>query len=356
MAQPTVNSRPSTWSGTSGPILYNFTSTNSGNAGYYMAVEVWNSTTATKVADAKFYANSSSVVIVNVASFLKDNMSLLNTSDLTSGVLDIDTNWIKYYIKYRELWTASSETQVDDVGNLRYAVYGGLQIGSANNLTAYVTATYKFLTLMDECTAVTGYPFTISAYMDGGSSVRVVRSLDGSTLDTTDTADSTLGVYRILHHEVGTADKAVISIITGTVSEAKTVNIIEACDNTIVLQWRNSLGGDECFPFMINQEYEFQYGDRKAKRLTLFAENLTLNQWEVIQGLNTNGDFYKTPITEMTTSLNRTMSKVGQAVYVYNSDGTKIGVTVINQSNTTNTKQKTHSASITIEYPELFLQ
>jgi len=321
-----------------------------------MAVEVWNSLTAAKVADAKFYGNSAGVVTVNVSSFLKDNMSLLNTSDLTSGVLDMDTNWLRYYIKYRELWTAGSETQVDDVANLRYAVYGGLQIGSANNYTDYVTATYKFMTLMDECTAVSGYPFTLSAYMDGSSTVRIVRALNGTTLSTTDTADATIGVYRILHHEVGTANLLVISIIIGTVSEAKTVNIVEACSNTVVLQWKNYLGGDECFPFQINQEYTFEYGDRKAKRLTLYAENLTLNQWEVIQGLNTNGQLYKTPITEMTTSLNRTMATVGQGVYVYNSDGTKIGVNVIPQTNTTQTKQKTHSATVTIEYPELFLQ
>jgi hypothetical protein len=41
---------------------------------------------------------------------------------------------------------------------------------------------------------------------------------------------------------------------------------------------------------------------------------------------------------------------------VLNSDGTKTGVNVIGQPNTTNTKQKTHSAVVTIEYPELLLQ
>jgi hypothetical protein len=123
-----------------------------------------------------------------------------------------------------------------------------------------------------------------------------------------------------------------------------------------MLQWRNSLGGDECYPFQINQEYTFQYGDRKAKRLTLFAEGLSIAQWEAIQGLNTNGELYKTPITEMLTTTNRTMKTVGQSVNIYNSDGTKTGVNVISQANTTNTKQKTHSAVVTIEYPELYLQ
>ena len=140
------------------------------------------------------------------------------------------------------------------------------------------------------------------------------------------------------------------------ISEEKTINILEECSNVVMLSWRNSTGGWECFPFTYNQEYTWHYSDRKAKRLTLYADNLTLSQWEAIQGLNTLGELYKTPITELTTSLDRTSATIGQSVYVLNSDGTKTGVNVIGQPNTTFTKRKTHSATVIIEYPELFLQ
>ena len=493
MSQPTVTSRPAAWAGTSNPILYKFTSTNYAEAGYRMEVEIWNSTTAAKIADAKYYSDSSGSVTVDISSFLKANMSLENDSDLTSGVVYVDGNWIKYYIKYQEVWTASSETQVNDVANLRYAIYGGLQLGVINSFNPlYFDVVFSWLT-QSGLYFVKNYPYTFSHISHPGAYLRVQRYLLGSSLGVTDTLISNEGVIRGKHTETGTADKIELSIVakaialgalstftnqgSGTnwttganpsfnittasnstklltaafagiagvqydfsydiditdpissltiygiylldaslnsvasfdiapfgtgnyagtasltptskatyiaigavmddsiplqsvqsdinslthtpvdeiISDLKTVTSEEEC-NTVMLQWKNSLGGDECFPFCCNQEYTFHYSDRKAKRLTLYADNLTLAQWEAIQGLNTIGELYKTPIVELTTSIDRTMATIGQAVYVLNSDGTKTGVNVIGSPNTTNTKQKKHSAFVTIEYPELFLQ
>lgn len=493
MAQPTLGTRPATWAGTSNPILYKFTSTNYAEAGYRMEVEVWNATTAAKIADANYYPNSTGSVTVDISSFLKANMSLLNNSDLTSGSVYTDNNWIKYYIKYQEVWTASSETQVNDVANLRYAIYGGLQLGVINSFNPiYFDVVFSWLT-QSGLYFVKNYPYTFSHISHPGAYLRVQRYLLGSSLNVTDTLISNDGVIRGKHTETGTADKIELSIVakaitlgalstftnqgsgtnwttganpsfmitgvfaatkklsaafagiagveysfaydidltvTGTelqdvyivlmdasfnvivsspighfgsgnyagtanltptstaahvgiyallddsgvgtttgdvnsfsqtgsadeiISDVKTVLAEEEC-NTVMLQWKNSLGGDECFPFCCNQEYTFHYSDRKAKRLTLYADNLTLAQWEAIQGLNTLGELYKTPIVELTTSIDRTMATIGQAVYVLNSDGTKTGVNVIGSPNTTNTKQKKHSAFVTIEYPEQFLQ
>lgn len=660
MSQPTMTARPATWSGTSGPILYKLTSTNYAEAGYYMAVEVWNSTTAAKIADAKYYANSSGAVTVDVSAFLKSAMSLDNTADLTtSDVVYTDGNWVKYYIKYREYWTAGSESQVDDVANFRYAIYGGLQLGNVNDFTGYTVAPFKMLSSTGDLTSIVGRPFVLSflnqngiksivrrsRYLKnvlletvlspiGGDSVgalyttftedstsdksevvvteqtlsstlrtagnrtwigsafgngihvmidigsaggttgkiqtspdgitwtartapdniwngiafgngtfvvvggtsgvsnQVITSTDGITwtsrssyadknwkavafgndifvavaydgsamfsldngetwnyamsalpnqlrsitygngffvaggnndTDTThsimtspdganwtsrlcsssitggiaygmgiflavgvnkcftssdgatwtDTSQSSMstsisdieyggGIFLaaissgssgfrlqvtvdgvqwlivstpldrawscisynstsglfVVGSASNTDTSSVMTVATSTsvLSETKTINILEDCQNTVMLQWRNSLGGYECYPFTYNQEYTWHYSDRKAKRLTLYADNLTLSQWEAIQGLNTLGDLYRSPITEMTTSLNRTSATIGQSVYVLNSDGSKIGVNVIGQANTTRTKQKTHSAFVTIEYPELFLQ
>lgn len=496
MSQPTVNSRPALWAGTSGPILYKFTSTNYSEAGYYMAVEVWNSTTAAKIADAKYYSNSSGVVTVDVSSFLKSAMSLDNTADLTSGTVYTDGNWVKYYIKYRELWTASSESQVDDVANLRYAVYGGLQLGVVNEyIVPQISLAGGFLKLADVGKGIKGYPFLISHiaydianaikkeyYINGVSQATEIRTTDEDSvvftkvqnslydrvdLTVVETGDPILApnawsdtganawiartatAFTVQSNSGGTRNYAaesalevpngatisfdivvvrsgswvsnpsyIVSLLnagatvsgshsfstngsgTYTVNITSTdvitdirfqvqtptipgasnfetitwpvgqsfqvdnaltnpfrVDIIEECQNIINLAWRNSLGGIECYPFTYNQEYTYDYGNgKKAKRLTLYADNLTLNQWEAIQGLNTNGQSYRNNILEMTTSINRTSSKVGQSVYVLNSDGTKTGVVVINQTNTTNTKQQRHSATVTIEYPELFLQ
>ena len=485
MAQPTVTARPATWAGTSAPILYKLTSTNYSLSGYRLVVEVWNSLTAAKIADGKFYANSAGAVVVNVSEFLKGNMSTDNNSNLTSGSIYTDSNiFRKYYIKYQEVWTASSEVQVNDVANLRFAIYGGLQIGVANDFTDYVPAnvTKKFLMLSASPKSIAGHNFLFGVigiansmaifekYSDGVLSVVVslvipietvnlIRLYSGPVYNRVDVTVFTSGAFTngraaggvfpfdtvtanfatsaaVAHNNFNAYHKAISgtsgvevkiyvyvnsSNLTGLVSiflilddvaktssasnisvpvtynglyvlkittsaftpafvevlldnqtggnvnwdvtsvddiasETKTITIDEDCPNIIMLAWRNSLGGHECFPFVINQEYSWYYGDRKAKRLTLFANNLTLSQWESIQGLNTLGELYRTPITEFTTSINRTSSTVGQSVYVLNADGTKTGVNVIGQPNTTNTKQKTHQAVVTIEYPELYLQ
>ena len=655
MSQPTVNSRPATWAGTSGPILYKFTSTNYSNAGYRMEVEIWDATAAAKIADAKYYANGSGAVTVDVSAFLRSNMSLDLEADLTSGTVYEDVNWIKYYIKYQEVWTASSESQVNDSGNPRWAIYGGLQIGSTNDFTDYVDTTYNFLTQQKEGSAISNLNFLLSFFTpesvgflrskkylnsviqttedtffnkttdsilfarfneDISSYDELRASILSKTLDTSWTSRTVIsgawtditygnglfvavgtnlvqtspdgitwtsrtpadsvqwrgvtygnGLYVAVANNGTTAQQVMtstdginwtsrtsavanqwesvtygnglyvavsfngtgdrimtspdgitwttrvnpvdfafydvtygnglfvavanggalsglvqtssdgitwtarngsevaawtsvtygnnlfvavsnnaatnrvmtspdgitwtgrsasaasawfsviygngifVAVSTGTsnngmwsydgitwttkslgaiaydcvsfdtvnnrfmalstsgtvghsldlteteLSEVKTINIIEDCQNIVMLAWRNSLGGWECHPFTYNQEYTFDYGNgKKAKRLTLYANHLTLNQWEAIQGLNTIGEQYKTPITEMTTSLNRTSAQIGQSVYVLNSDGTKTGVVVIPQANTTFTKQKKHQATVTIEYPEIFLQ
>jgi len=482
MSQPTVTSRPAVWAGTSNPILYKFTSTNYTEAGYRMEVEVWNVTTAAKIADANYYPNSTGNLTVDISSFLKANMSLLNNSDLTSGSVYTDNNWINYYIKYQEVWTASSESQVNDSGNARFAIYGGLQVGVINSFVNYIPGDSAKRFLRFAGRAAQGLPFTISAIGAALTGVKIDKYLNGVYAQSSGALINSEGVNRIKANEtafdrmdftlldasgetysngravgagfpfdsvtLGHAESVAVSaadfnainraysgtqnvivtllinvistdvsglvtlnfilynaaksisvnitpipitangvyvvslasstftpafieiildngsggavdweldVLETVASETVSIEIEEEC-NTVMLQWNNSLGGDECFPFQVNQEYTFHYSDRKAKRLTLYADNLTLAQWEAIQGLNTIGELYKTPIVELTASINRTMATIGQAVYVLNSDGTKTGVNVIGSPNTTNTKQKKHSAFVTIEYPELFLQ
>ena len=172
----TVNSRPATWAGTSGPIIYKMTTTDHANAGYYLLVEIWNSTTGLKIGTQKCYPNSAGLLSVRVEAILKSNMSLDNNSDLTSGdTVYLDGNWIKYYIKYNQYWSGSSPALIDDVANLRYAIYGGLQIGVINDFASYINA--KFLNIAGQ--SIKNYPFTIETILDTTANKLLISRFDG---------------------------------------------------------------------------------------------------------------------------------------------------------------------------------
>ena len=253
MAQPTVTARPADWAGTSAPILYKFTSTNYTEVGYRLEVEIWDNVAATKIADAVYYPDSVGELLCDVSTFLKT--SLANNSDLTAVFMYVDNNWKNYYIKYQEVWGSGSETQVSDSANDRFAVYGGLQVGFANNLSAYTSGTLLFLTLQTELTGVRGYPFTISFYADDagdGMIFRMENYLLGALVSTSDTPALSLAIWRGCYAwDTDNADEIRFSIVEGIsfdpLSEVKVLKLRERCDNTIMLQWKNSLGGDECF-------------------------------------------------------------------------------------------------------------
>lgn len=502
----TVNSRPATWAGTSNPIIYKMTTTDHANAGYYLLVEIWNSTTGLKIGSQKCYPNSGGLLSVRVESILRSNMSLDNNSDLTTGdTVYLDGNWIKYYIKYNQYWTGSSPALIDDVANLRYAIYGGLQIGVINDFTIYTTAVQKFLMLKTLLTGIINYFSTISfIVLTTDELLFVYRFLGSTRLEILTYPITAIGLYRAKVKEIGTADNIqifksalgsqilsnpdfttvltpwtssgggaaavwavagakanatmgggsfttqilnqTIAIAAGsytceldiliggsagilsnpilsvgviesgglrevhnqdlsfstasasyvikftftvpvsatdiqliitrtsdvvgnaigldyfrvkssTLSEVKTLNIQPDCSNIIMLQWKNSLSGDECYPFIYNQEYFYTNSDgKKSKRMILYANGLTPSQWDAIQGCKSVGDVYRTPINELTTSLNRTVGRIGQSVYVLNSDGTKTGVIVIPNSDSSFTKKTIHETTVEIEFPELFLQ
>ena len=115
------------------------------------------------------------------------------------------------------------------------------------------------------------------------------------------------------------------------------------------------LGGDSLWCFDFNQESEYRLNDTKNKKLKLFAEQITLNEWEAINELNTVGETYQTPVLELTSSTNKNLLKRGQQVYQLSSNGSKIGVTPLNTTNKTLTRQKIHSAEINIIYPDIYV-
>lgn len=128
----------------------------------------------------------------------------------------------------------------------------------------------------------------------------------------------------------------------------------EPCLNPVYLWWKNSTGGDSFYMFQINQEVTYNLKDGRRKRLTLFADNLELVEWEAINELNNPADVIKDNILELSESVIKTHTKIGQQVYRVDKDGNKIGVIVIPTSNKIKSKDSKCSIEITIDYPDIF--
>lgn len=138
-------------------------------------------------------------------------------------------------------------------------------------------------------------------------------------------------------------------------TDTLTIDVEEPCQNPVMLMGRNSLGGVLQWLFDFNQEYNFDYGNNvKNKRLVVFTEGISINQWESLQDFITLGEVYRNNIVEFTSSTIKTHSRVGQQIYVIDEGGSKIGVVIIPTKNKTNTKQFKHILELEIEYPEIF--
>lgn len=139
-------------------------------------------------------------------------------------------------------------------------------------------------------------------------------------------------------------------------TETKTIYVHKPCKNPVYLFWKNKLGGDCFWMFDYSQEYTFTYSDgRKAKRATLFANNVTADEWEELNDINTPGFVFTPNIQELTTSVNKTSVKSDQQAYIVFPDASKIGVIVIPKTNTFVSGNRRTTFEIEIEYPELYL-
>lgn len=134
-----------------------------------------------------------------------------------------------------------------------------------------------------------------------------------------------------------------------------TINVLSSCARPVTVGWTNSKGGSDWWTFDFNQEVSFNYGSYKARRLNLFAKDLSLNQWEVINGLNTIGELYSPSIPELTSSVKGTQKRIDQQVYLRLDDGTLLEVIVIPTGNVTFTEQAKHNLQILIELPVGFV-
>lgn len=110
---------------------------------YRVDVEVYD-TNDTMLSDSAFnYSpNSSGLITIDIKTILKSHLSPDNDADLTgSDEVFTDSNvFIGFYIKYREVWTESAESQTNDSDNQFYCALGSMQIPSTygGNLYEYL--------------------------------------------------------------------------------------------------------------------------------------------------------------------------------------------------------------------------
>ncbi len=377
--EQTIYGMDSDWNGVGNPVIYKATTDQYTQDNYYLEVYVYDETdTALNSEALAFTPNSNGQLTIDITSVLRAQLLADNDIDLTNTNIEMhdDVNvYQRFYIKYKEVWTGSSNSLISDGGNQFFAVLGARQIpstygGNYFEYTVFSSVDYsdaKFLTKLSKPVWWRGYPFVLSAIIDD--------SLTTTALDLKVVADSTQYAGQQLSKSgkmvgcyfgfvglgvIDGSDSATVSIVDFatkaiTYTEQLEVELRDACQNPIMLMARNSLGGVLQWVFEVDQEYTFDYGnDIKAARKVLKANNLTTNQWEALQDFITLGPVYRNNITEFTSSTIKTSSRVGQQVYVVTAAGVKTGVIVIPTRNTTQTKRVNHNFEIEIEYPEIF--
>jgi hypothetical protein len=317
-------------------------------------------------------------LFVDVATPLLNNLSVDNVADYVTGFTTNDetTAYVKFYVKYTELWTSSAETETNDSANQFFALYGARQIGDlyGGNLAEYVcyedaTPLAQFLTKFTRPSIWRGYPFSIHTitsdnqttnsnfrveYFDAtGASISsnvVTKAANAGELirfspNNALAIPSNAATAQIRYERTG------ITVLSQTI----TCDIKDPCSNPIHLYWRNSLGGDSFWMFDFNQNYSYRYDNgRKAERYVLFAANLRDDEFDAINDLNTLGEVYDPAYTELTTSVNKSQARIGSQVYMMDATGKKIGVIVIPTEVSTKTKFSRNKIQITIELPEIY--
>ncbi len=321
---------------------------------YKVEVEVWNNTGPELLGTFRVSPDSRGEVVIDVRRVLWANMTTVDGYNYTTSTEPLTGRYKNFYIKYTELWIGSANSATNDSANTFYGVYGARQIGSKYNgfLSDYAcyetpsTELAKFLTPFTPAIWKT-LPFAIchlSNYDHANSFLykQVQKDASGATL-ATGTISSYTGagaIHRVYSYITPymyqNTRSAVLTIedgtAGGTISKTLTVDVKEPCNQPVVLEWVNSLGGDSFWCFSLNQEYSYTYQDRrKGRRMVLFSDGLTLEQWEGINELNSAGDIYMNPVTELTTSVNRTSSIIGARVIMHDYRNTEL--TVLNGAN-----------------------
>lgn len=345
---------------------------------YYLKVDVFNSANEL-LGSLKSSPFKNGSISCNIQTVILNSISPENNFDYsTTTVTAYDLgSYINFYIKYTEVWTNSTNAATDDVANKFFALYGARQIGSkyggvmADYLCyEFASPLCKFLTIFARPVIWRNYPFSICILTSDEQTtpsnfrVQYFNSTIGNISDYAVPKVANAG--KLIRLNISQNNVLAIPSFASTaqiryerinwiLSETLTCEIRDACNNPILLWWRNSLCGDAWWMFEINQEYTYRYDkNRKCKRYKLFADNLTLNQFDALNELITLGEVYEPAITELTPSVNKSQARIGSQVYMIDSTGKKTGVIVIPNEVVTLTSKSRHKMQITIELPEIY--
>lgn len=319
-------------------------------------------------------------VIVNVSAIVKTFTSA-EWEDVAVDGVDAEASK-EFYIKYQEFFDITYWDLVDDVANKIVSVFATIPmlLGSPPNFTRYLhggnfldyypeDSTKKFLTRFDKPTMWRGFPFTLSFLWNVTNINRRVRQEDSEANELSDTVTTLSGTENTVHRmRLGDIDddakKLFVTLQDGDASgeepitDELEIEVRDPCENQILLFWKNSLGGDSWWMFDESQDYEYTYpSGRKVKRMTLFADNLRLNDWDAINELNSNTDVIGLNIVDygMDNSIDKTHFRNDNQVYIVTEELEKVGVIVVANPMQSKTSYKKHSIEITIELPEIFV-
>lgn len=366
-------------------IAFSSTSTgyinnNSKRTDYKIEVEVFNAAGVSLGPRIVHDPGENGEVIVNVSAIVK-TFTRAEWEDVAVDGVEEETS-VEFYIKYQEFFDITYWDLVDDVANKIVAVFATIPIllGSPPNFSRYThggnfldyfpeDGSRKFLTRFDKPTMWRGFPFTLSFLWSVENTNRRVRQEDSEANELSDTIITLSGTENTVHrmrlgdiHE--DAKKLFVTLQDGDASgnepitDELEIEVRDPCENQILLFWKNSLGGDAWWMFDESQDYEYTYPNgRKVKRMTLFADNLRLNDWDALNELNSNTDVIGLNIVDygMDNSIDKTHFRNDNQVYIVTEDLEKVGVIVVANSLQTKTSYKKHAIEITIELPEIFV-
>jgi hypothetical protein len=331
---------------------------------YRVEVEVYN--LANELLNSvPFYSSPdrNGYLLIDVSKILKAYVLPSIDIDLTGTTKVFEDNaYTGFYIKYRERWTGSAESQTNDSSNQFYVNMAAMQILAENggNLGPYAIPSIQFLTKLDRVVMWRGYPALLAAVIneDVSSDIYLETGEGASTPEDHAGEQVIFDLNQIITDQTVDEVDAVIyenTSVPSTFSEEQNVVLRDPCENPVMLMGRNSLGGVMQWLFDVNQEVSYENNDGvKVKRMRLFAEDLLINEWEALQDFIGLGEVYKNTIRELLSTTIQTATRVGSQVYVLYPDGKKIGVIVTAKVKSTDTRQLRHSFEVDIEYPELF--
>jgi hypothetical protein len=307
-------------------------------------------------------------------------------------------NKLSVYMKYRQNWS-TAVTPLNDFVYEGTSDFTFLFINAArqpdtiygSNLFEYVCSKPgtpghgKWLTTFEEPIYYIGLPFHLSTLVDdtvdsvADDFVLVISEYDvnGTLLTTTPSAPFKLSPRELKHFSLPgyyTDPHEDVSYITvglnlyldefssTTMMLPQKIRVQNYCSNDKAIIWKNPLGGESIYCFPYNQDLQ-QDNEEGTQRMTVYAENLTLNEWEVLQEITNGGEVLTEPFVSLLDDYGqpikgRKKRAGGFYTYLYdeNFNNNLRAIVVDKSSNDTRTRNNRHSVLFSFQFKERYYQ